>query len=153
MLPGQLQREDGQSKSASVFRGQLRCWTQGTARPSRGKIPRQVRSDTLSWSGLASHTRVSERQSRGEQPEQVTLQPGEEGEGEVTYRKRNVCYLSFKARDTGKHFSHPWMILISKKPDATIGFKRDKNLSTSTGPLLINNTPKGGSALAQTGPT
>lgn len=110
-LPRQLQREDGQSKSASVFRGQLSCWTHAIACPGRGKNPSQVRSDTLSWSGLASHIRVGERESRGEQPEQATLQPGEEAEGEVTYRKKNVCYLSFKARDTGRHFSYPQMIL------------------------------------------
>jgi len=107
-----------------------------------------MRSDTPSWSGLARHIRVGERESRGGQPEQVTLQPGE-GEGEVAYRKRNVFYLSFKARDTGRHSSHPRMILSSKKPDATIEFKK---MSTSAGPRLINNTPNGGSVLAQGGP-
>lgn len=51
------------------------------------------------------------KESRGEQLEQETEQPGEGGAGEVTYRKWNMCYLSLKARDAGRHFSQPQTIL------------------------------------------
>lgn len=58
------------------------------------KTPSQVCSNTLSRRGLASFIRVGVRESRGEQPEQVTLQPRKAREGEIIYMRRNVCYHS-----------------------------------------------------------